>query len=201
MYSKLRSTLQTVIHSVMKHIRRPVAFTKLLVVSTALMSTPIIPITAFTGTAHADTDCGGSTNVVQYGSAWLGGSGVNICKNGDGSHYCLTISGDPTGSNCPAGQVWSGDKWQCVEMVNRLYLTERWTTGTWSGNGNTLINNLRDGLTDQLQDHISYVNPGDVVTETYSTDGHAGIINSVDSNGTIHIKSQNADLDSQASLQ
>jgi len=153
---------------------------------------------AFPGTALADTDCS-PNGVALSGSSWLNGSGVNVCNHpGDGSHYCLTISGDPTGSNCLAGKVWSGDKWECVEMVNRLYLTERWTNATWVGNGNTLVNNVPSGLTKQNNGSISYVNSGDVITLDDGGFGHAGIINSGSS--TVNIINQNADLNSSASI-
>ena len=146
------------------------------------------------GTAHADTDCS-PNGVALSGSSWLGGGGVNVCNHpGDGSHYCLTVAGAPGDAHCPAGYVWSGDKWQCVELVNRLYLTKGWIKATWYGNGNSLINNLPNGLTKQNNGSISYVNPGDVITLNYGANGHAGIINKIDSNGTIHIVNQNATL-------
>ena len=143
-------------------------------------------------------------SVVQPGTTWLNGGGVDIMSGGDGSHNCVAMSGAPSQPQCSniAGKVYSGDKWQCVEMVNRLYLTKGWTTSTLWGNGSSIINDLANhpGLSDQLEDNISYINIGDVVTETHGTDGHAGVIDTIDPNGTIHIKSQNADLNSQASI-
>ena len=108
------------------------------------------------------------------------------------------MSFSKTSSHSPRieGYDWSGDEWQCVELVNRLYLTKRWTNATWYGNGNTLVNNVPNGLIKQNNGSISYVNPGDVITLNGYTYGHAGIINTIDSNGTLHIKNQNADLDS-----
>lgn len=168
------------------------------------MLIPIVLVPGFVllplGAAYADTDC--SPNGIEYsGSSWLDGSGVNVCNYpGDNSHVCLPISGAPGDTNCPAGYVWSGDKWNCVELVNRLYLTKGWTTATWYGNGNTLINNLPSNLTDQLNGSISYVNPGDVITLNSSNPaGHAAIVNSVGGN-TLNLINQNGSLNSTANL-
>jgi hypothetical protein len=190
-------TLQAVIQSLTKHTRRTVIFTKLSIVSTVFVIASLLPVAAFSGTAHADTDCS-PNGIAQSGSSWLQGSGVNVCNHpGDGSHYCLAISGDPVGQNCGSGYVWSGDKWECVEMVNRLYLTLRWTNATWVGNGNTLINNVPTGLTAQNNGALSYINAGDVITLDDGGLGHAGIINN-NSGTTYNIINQNAQLNSSA---
>jgi hypothetical protein len=85
-------------------------------------------------------------------------------------------------------------------MVNRLYLTKGWTTTTWSGNGNTLVNNVPSGLTKQNDGSVSSLNPGDVITLDDGGFGHAAIINSVGS--TIQIVNQNTPaVYSSASLQ
>ncbi len=138
----------------------------------------------------ADTDCS-PNGVALSGSSWLSGGGVNVCKHpgDDSANYVNNINGVRT---------LSGYKWECVELANRLYLTKGWTTATWYGNGNTLVNHVPAGLTKQDNGSISYVNPGDVITLDGHTYGHAGIINSIDPNGTIHIISQNADLNSSA---
>jgi hypothetical protein len=200
MRGQFRSILQKATHTVTAHAKpkRANAFTKLSIVSIALITGSVMPIAVFPGVALADTDCS-PNGVALAGSSWLGGTGVNVCNHpGDSSHYCLTISGDPTGSNCPAGQVWTGDKWQCVEMVNRLYLTKKWTNATWMGNGNTLVNNVPSGLIKQNNGSISYVNIGDVITLDDGGFGHAGIINS--GSTTVNIINQNADLNSSASI-
>jgi hypothetical protein len=155
--------------------------------------------------AEANTDTNCSPNGIMpggEGSEWLGGGGVNICNNGpsindDYGHSCVSVSGAPQSTNCPTGTVYAGEEWQCVELVNRLYLTKGWIKSTWWGNGSTLIYHLPSGLTYQLNGSISYINPGDVITFTDSSDsaGHAAIVNSV-VNGTINIINQNAPLNS-----
>lgn len=164
-----------------------------------------IPIVTHLGTAHADTDCR-PNGVTLSGSSWLSGGGVNICNNGSSSlddygASCVALSGAPGGNGCSVGYVYAAEKWQCVELVNRLYLTKGWTKATWWGNGNTLVNNVPSGLSKQNNGSISYVNPGDVITLDDGGNGHAGIINTIDSNGTLHIKNQNADLNSSAYIE
>ena len=160
-------------------------------VAIALLS----PIIVNPSRVYADTNCQ-PNGVTLSGSSWLSGGGVNICNNGSSSAddygaSCVAVSGAPGGSGCSAGYVYAAEKWQCVELVNRLYLTKGWTKATWWGNGNTLVNNVPSGLSKQNNGSISYVNPGDVITLDNGGFGHAGIINTVDSNGTVHIKNQN----------
>jgi len=163
------------------------------------------PVVTHLGTAHADTKCD-PLGILLNGTLWLNGTGVNICNNGSDpskdaggtTPSCVAVSGAPGDSHCPKGNVYAGEEWQCVEMVNRLYLTKGWTKATWYGDGNTLINSVPSGLTKQNNGSVSYVNPGDVITLDDGGFGHAGIINNIDSNGTIHIKNQNAQLDSSA---
>ena len=80
------------------------------------------------------------------------------------------------------GGVNAGYKWQCVEFVNRYYLTEGWTTAHWHGNGNELglpANLPSSKFTTQANGHITSIVPGDVVTLTNSGAGHAGVVSSV----------------------
>jgi len=172
-----------------------------------LVSTSLVPVIIFSGTAHADVSCS-PNGVFLSGSSWLSGSGVNVCNNGSSSlddygASCVYVSGASGGSGCQKNYVFAADEWQCVELVNRLYLTSGWTTATWSGNGNTLVNNVPSSLTKQNNGSISYVNPGDVITLNYGTYGHAAIINSIDGNGTLHIINQNtssSNMNSSATL-
>lgn len=140
--------------------------------------------------AHADTACA-PNGIVEDGSDWLDGQGVNVCNNG--SSY-----GDDYGNNY-VGSVLSGIEWQCVELVNRLYLTEGWISSHWSGNGDTLVDNLPSGITAQANGGISSVHVGDAISLTGGTYGHVGIINSISGN-TVTFVSQNAQLDSSATI-
>lgn len=98
-------------------------------------------------------------------SNWLSGEGADIYSNGNSalntsSKNCVSVAGAPGNLGCPAGTVASGDKWQCVELINRLYLSRGWTTSTWSGNGNTLKNNLPIGVTFQNNGSVTGIEPG-----------------------------------------
>jgi hypothetical protein len=164
-------------------------------VATVLVLAPFIPAVAISGIAYADTNCSPNGSFLS-GSSWLSGNGVNVCNNGGNANNdygasCVAVSGAAGGSGCPSGTVYAAEEWQCVELVNRLYLTRGWINSTWWGNGNTLINNVPKGLIAENNGSISYVNPGDVITLDDGGYGHAAIINSVDSNGTIHIINQN----------
>src|SRR6185369_9308898 len=102
-----------------------------LIFAVTLLSAIVLPMLSIPMSAQADgSDCTpGPTpppsHIVQADSAWLNGSGVNICYNGS--------SGNVWGTNYVNG-VQSGSQWQCVELVNRLYLTKGWTTARWPGN-------------------------------------------------------------------
>lgn len=164
---------------------------------------------------HADaSDCQPDTMNLAAAS-WLTGmnGAVNVCSPDEGStNVCVPVTGapaDPT-HGCTAGQVWSGTEWQCVEMVNRLYLTKGWTTTTWRGNGggtDGLIYHLPSNLTNLEEDngHISSLNSGDVITLNNDNDanGHAGIINTItypNNVTTANIINQNAQLNSSAKI-
>ena len=196
----MRSTWQILTHSVAKI--KIALFTVSLVVAT------LTPMLYSPTTTHADTNCG-TAGVALSGASWLTslGGAVNVCNHpGDGSNVCVPVTGAPASGYCTAGNVWSGTAWQCVELVNRLYLTRGWTTATWHGDGggsNSISNtgNLPAGITAEGQGAISYINPGDVVSLDYTQDpaGHAGIFDHTSvSNGTteFNIINQNAQLNS-----
>jgi hypothetical protein len=134
---------------------------------------------------RAVTDC--SPNGIKYaGANWLKGAGVNVCNPGSGGYNYV--------HNMHGASTLSGSKWQCVEMVNRLYLTRGWTTAFWQGNGNTLVNHMPQGLTRHNNRSVSSINPGDVITLDNGALGHAAIVNSVAMSGgrtTITIINQN----------
>jgi hypothetical protein len=169
----------------------------------ALTVATILPMLSSPSATHADASCS-PNGVFLYGTdpSWLNGSAVNVCNNGGNANNdygvsCVPVAGAPGDNWCPQGNVYADDEWQCVELVNRLYLTKGWTTSYWKGNGGGsqgLIYYLPSGLTDQLNSAISYVNPGDVITLNDGGAGHAAIVNTIDSNSTLHIVNQNTTL-------
>src|SRR5207248_10957628 len=120
------------------------------------LANPIIALAG--GINNTRGDAWGTLEVSGTDPNNLGGSGVNIYSNGS------QVSYTPNKPNNTVNGVVSGEEWQCVELVNRLYLTKGWTTATWSGYGNTLINNVPTGLTKQNNGSISSLNTGDVIT-------------------------------------
>ncbi len=116
------------------------------------------------------------------GGNWLGGAGVDVYSNG-------SAATNDYGRHYTAG-VYDGEMWQCVELVNRLYLTRGWIASTWFGNGNQLYANAPAGLDRQPNGSVSYLNPGDVITFDDGGYGHAGVIATV-SGGSVQIVNQN----------
>ncbi len=126
--------------------------------------------------ACSGTHCDPQGTLELAGSSWLGGSGVDIYANNGDAGYDSNVNEyvtTPSGSS-----VETGEEWQCVELINRLYLTKGWITNTWYGNGNTIKDSLPSGLTFQADGSITSITPGDVITLTDKGAGHAGIINS-----------------------
>jgi CHAP domain len=139
------------------------------------------------------TECDPAGTVELSGADWLGGNGVNVYSNG-------ASVGDDAGNNYVTNangiSVLSGEEWQCVELVNRLYLTRGWITGHWSGDGDELYQNAPGGLTKQANGSISQLAPGDVIslgdgtTGKADDGGHAAVVNSV-SGSTVDLVNQN----------
>ena len=153
--------------------------------------------------AAASSVCiaGGPGDVLLSGSSWLGGQGVDVCDNGGSA-------ASDWGEHKTNG-IFDGEMWQCVELVDRLYLTRGWIDNTWWGNGDTIADsqNVPSGLVEQNDGSITDLKPGDVVSLGDSTTGtaeddggHAAIVNSV-SGSTVTLINQNAEsVTSQATL-
>lgn len=134
-------------------------------------------------------------SVLLAGTAWLDGKGVDVMSNG---RY------QGTGKRCDqslshVGAVSAGEKWQCVELVNRLYLTRGWISSAWAGNGGTLFRTAPAGLSREANGSITSVSPGDVVSIRIRHNGklrpygHVEIVNAAATvtSGTVPLVSQN----------
>lgn len=111
---------------------------------------------------------------------WPGGfHGVPIYSNGISGSFtdCLHRTRTPGGR-----VVVDGYEWQCVELVDRLYLAKGWIGSAWLGNGNQLFATAPRGLARQRQGHITYAHPGDVISfdgPPGNGFGHAAVIGRV----------------------
>src|SRR4051812_13843511 len=100
-------------------------------------------------------------DILVPGSAWMGGIGVDVRANGPYTgteRSCRPMATDLGG---PVPQ-W-GFGWQCVELVNRLYMTRGWITSTWAGNGADMYTLAPAHLDRELQGSVRGLGLGDVV--------------------------------------
>lgn len=138
-------------------------------------------------TSNTRADAWGTLEV--SGGDWLGGNGVDIFSNGAEALY--TPSKPNNSVLVGTTNVVTGEKWQCVEMINRLYLTRGWISNTWSGDGNELYDNAPSDLSKEANGEITTVSAGDVVSfDNIDGWGHAAVVDSVVGT-TINFKNQN----------
>ena len=149
----------------------------------------------------AASACG---SVLLSGGSWLAGGGVDVKSNGIYQGQGTSCGGSVQNT---VNGVRSGYEWQCVELVNRLYLTKGWIHTTWAGNGGrsapSTLDSMYDlapaGLTKQPNGSITYLAPGDVVSVNeylggnFVQDGHVLIVNATGTvaGGTVPLVSQN----------
>ena len=143
-------------------------------------------------TLSAHVSCAGPGDFgAQYLSAnWPGGFvGVPVYSNGSGSYSsnCYNYVSSPSGVS-----LESGMEWQCVELVNRLYIEKGWISTTWWGNGDQLYYHHPAGLSPQPQGQITYLAPGDMISFSNAnvSGGHAAIISAV-SGASVTLVNQN----------
>ena len=176
---------------------------KLLDFRGAVMVVAILATVLFFGDNPALAACSGTRchepgTLELAADGWLGGAsgGVPVYSNGtlatnDNGESYVTIA---------SRRIFAGTKWQCVELVNRLYLSKGWITSTWFGNGDTLKDHIPKGLTWEANGSITYLNPGDVVTMGGAGGGHAAIVNWV-VDGKIQLINQNtSSVDTYATM-
>ena len=143
----------------------------------------------------ARTDPGACGSVLLPGTSWLGGGGVDVMSNGPDQG---------TGKECSkalstVGSVTAGERWQCVELVNRLYLTRGWIASAWTGDGGRLFATAPANLVKQANGSITSVSPGDVVSlrvrhnGKVGKHGHVAVVNTTGTvtSGTIALVNQN----------
>ena len=145
-------------------------------------------VTTAAGVAHAGSvpsasskGCGGIEITAR---SWLGGHGVHVRSNG---------IDEGTDASCSAGLsrvdgVVAGLKWQCVELVNRLYLANGWISTEWYGDaGVQFWQSAPPRLTKEANGHVSYLGPGDVVdvVERYQGRLVGGHVFVVDASGQV----------------
>ncbi len=175
---------------------RPSALLVSLMLITSVLLSAYSSLVSKASVSNTRADAWGTNEV--SGSGWLGSQGVNVYSNGSTSAGPSPDTYNYV-NNYNNVSKQSGIKWQCVELINRLYLTRGWITDTWTGNGDTLKDHVPVGLVFQSNGSLTYLNAGDVIVLSGVTNGHAGIINSV-SGSTVQIVNQNTvDVYSSAS--
>jgi hypothetical protein len=145
-----------------------------------------------------------NTQVVPAGS-WLNGRGVAIYSNGSDPHYFCRDKPPPgwTKADCestlPPG-VDVGVKWQCVELVQRLYYTLGWdpagTPSNWGVNAKDIWTKAgKLGFTTFSNGSLSASNvlPGDMVVWNANVGGGFGHVAVVDTvaGSAVEVKEQN----------
>ena len=131
------------------------------------------------------------------GSWVIPGTGVDAYSNGPSDEG--TVSSCSSTSSTVNG-IPAGDEWQCVEFINRLYITNGWIDATWLGSaGPTFYDNAPSSLNKQANGSVSYLGPGDIVVinvfyNGVADGGHALVVNDSSdvSSGTVSLVSQNS---------
>ena len=153
------------------------------------LSLALVGIVGISGAAYADE------TPLLSGSAWLGGNGVNVCPPGT----------DKTcGGETHVGGI-STNYWQCVELAQRLYKAEGWSSGVFPGVGvATDIYNTAaapgntNGFSRQANGSITSIVPGDMLVFSGGVGGtgHVGVVNTITGNNngtdTVSVVNQNA---------
>jgi hypothetical protein len=160
----------------------------LMAASAGASGTAGAPAPALAGSCHGPADFG----AVYLGAVWPGGfRGVPVYSNGVSGSFtsCLHSTRTPLGR-----VVVDGYEWQCVELVDRLYLSKGWIESAWLGNGDEMYRDAPRGLSRQPQGHITFVHPGDVISFNAPGGGagHAAVIGRVQGN-YLTIVNQNTD--------
>jgi hypothetical protein len=141
-----------------------------LILSAGLVSAPIaLPtVPAAAAGCTPGNPFGPIGKLIYPGSCWLGGKGVDVYADGPGSN----------------------GKYQCTELVVRLYQSRGWIKGSWPyANGDQMWHIHPANLTDQKQGDISRLGAGDAVSmdidlngrpdPIYEGEGHVGVVSTI----------------------
>ncbi|WP_322749223.1 MULTISPECIES: VCBS repeat-containing protein [unclassified Frankia] len=143
-------------------------------------------LTIFGPTNQALATAKKANRIILSGSSWLSGKGVDVYSN-DHS-YSSDLNDKNYVDIGPAGQpksVLSGLRWQCVELVNRLYLVRGWITKNWSGDGYQMYDTAPKNLSKDSNGSIAGVGAGDVLVfgGGMGGKGHVAVVESVSGTG------------------
>ena len=138
--------------------------------------------------------------VIIPGTDWLGGKGVDVVSNGSAYDYCNPDK-DASCKHFVDGQ-YTGVKWQCVELVQRLWLHNKWAKASFGVDAAGIWQWAKDNkidTTDNGKLTASGISPGDLVvwTTREGEHGHAAVVDSVSASGRVEIKEQNWGYDRQ----
>ena len=133
---------------------------------------------AFPGTANA------AQAVLVPGGQWMNGQGVDAYDNG----------GDPNndfGANTIDG-VYIGEKWQCVELPQRLYYVRGWRKSIFPvAAAYQIYDKAGDMGMEAHANGSGYVPvPGDMVVLSGGSFGHVAVVDTVDNNN-VNVVEQN----------
>jgi hypothetical protein len=158
----------------------------------------IAPSSAASVISIVTPDCGTVIFPSASAGAWvIPGTGVDAYSNGPSDEGTTT---DCSSSGSTVNGINAGEEWQCVEFINRLYITNGWIDSNWPGSaGPAFFDNAPSSLSKQTDGSVSYLGPGDIVIIDVSDNGvddggHALVVNDSSdvTSGTVNLVSQNS---------
>jgi hypothetical protein len=139
--------------------------TGLVVIGTLSAASAAKPQSASVGQISTPA-CGTAEFPTSATGSWvIPGGGVDVFSNGPADEGTGNSCGGNTLST--VGGVVAGYEWQCVEFINRLYLSRGWISGqqggstpAWPGDaGPAFYNNAPANLSKQQNGSVSYLGP------------------------------------------
>ncbi|HET9411771.1 MAG TPA: CHAP domain-containing protein, partial [Candidatus Saccharimonadales bacterium] len=147
-----------------------------------------------------------SNRIILEGSNWLGGAGVAVYSN-DGTYSSNDNDNHYIALNGIAYKT--GYRWQCVELVYRLYLSKGWiplpsNPNNFSWRAPTgayeMFDNAPANLSRSPQGQIDAIGPGDVLVLSNGGNGHVAVVDHVSGN-TVRTVNQNLLINSDQTIQ